>query len=289
MKIDPNVDMTTPAVEQVNSLAAADYFASAAELMKVNPPHATDWSMLARLRRIGLEPGEAFDSQAVGPAVREAIDAAPTAAQLAMQTKFPTIAPRVNGWQMSAETMGVYGNSYLKRATLAMIGLGSNPPEDAIYPLTFVDGDGQPLDGDNRYRYSTAVDTRDWSLLDTVFSLDACLDYRSAGGFRGPYGEVRAWLAEVLPVFTWTQHLVVNRAVQLEGRGGGDLCVHLPQPQRALIEGEPWLFTVGGRYHDRLARLPTADDHRPREVPTWWENPMPGLPPVPYPCRGRAE
>ena len=32
-----------------------------------------------------------------------------------------------------------------------MVGLGSNPPEDAIYPLTFVDADGNPLTGEHDY------------------------------------------------------------------------------------------------------------------------------------------
>ena len=149
--IDPGIDMTTPPVEQVNRMAAAGYFACAAELMKIHPPHVTDWSMLARMRRIGLEPGKNFDLQAVDPAIRQALEQAPAAAQQAMQAKVPKLAPQVNGWQMPTETMGVYGNYYLKRAALAMIGLGSNPPEDAIYPLTFVDGDGQPLSGENDY------------------------------------------------------------------------------------------------------------------------------------------
>ena len=50
------------------------------------------------------------------------------------------------------------------------------------------------------------------------------------------------------------------------------------------MDGRPWLFTVGGRYHDRL----THTDHgwrigRRIEHTLWWDNPMPGLPPVPYP------
>ena len=50
-------------------------------------------------------------------------------------------------------------------------------------------------------RYATAIDGRDWGLLDTVFIPDAHLDYRSAGGVAGDYPAVRAWLTEVLPVF----------------------------------------------------------------------------------------
>jgi hypothetical protein len=47
--------------------------------------------------------------------------------------------------------MGVYGNSYLKRALVAMFGLGANPPEDAVYPLNIADADGAPLVGEHRY------------------------------------------------------------------------------------------------------------------------------------------
>ncbi len=149
--IDPRIDMTTPPVEQVNRMSAADYFAYAAELMKINPPHVTDWSMLARIKRIGLEAGKSFDFRALDPKVQTALDQAPATGQQAMREKIPKMAPQVNGWQMPTETMGVYGNYYLKRAALAMIGLGSNPPEDAVYPLTFVDADGHALNGEHDY------------------------------------------------------------------------------------------------------------------------------------------
>ena len=48
---------------------------------------------------------------------------------------------------MNTDTMGVYGNYYLKRAIVTQLGLGANLPEDAIYPLNLADSTGQPLDG----------------------------------------------------------------------------------------------------------------------------------------------
>src|SRR5262249_28825584 len=57
-------------------------------------------------------------------------------------------------WSMNTDTMGVYGNYYLKRAIIAQVGLGANLPEDAIYPLNIGDETGQPLDGANRYTIS---------------------------------------------------------------------------------------------------------------------------------------
>jgi hypothetical protein len=52
---------------------------------------------------------------------------------------------------MNTDTMGVYGNYYLKRAIVAQVGLGANLPQDAIYPLNLGDAEGKPLDGANNY------------------------------------------------------------------------------------------------------------------------------------------
>ena len=38
-EVDPSVDMTTPPLDQVNALSAADYFVYAAELLRLHPPH----------------------------------------------------------------------------------------------------------------------------------------------------------------------------------------------------------------------------------------------------------
>ena len=63
----------------------------------------------------------------------------------------PTLARVANGWSMNTDTMGVYGNYYLKRAIVAQLGLGANLPEDAIYPINLGDEAGRPLDGANKY------------------------------------------------------------------------------------------------------------------------------------------
>ncbi len=150
-RADPSVDMKTPPLDQVNKMPAKAYFTYATELMKVHPPHMTDWSMLARLKRIGIEPGKSFAWENLDPAVQDALTRASTAALKAMYAKASTLARVVDGWQMNTDTMGVYGNYYLKRAIIALVGLGANQCDDAVYPLNVGDADGKPLKGEDKY------------------------------------------------------------------------------------------------------------------------------------------
>ena len=119
--------------------------------MKVNPPHITDWSMVAQLKKIGIEPGKSFDYDTLDSVVKSALDKAPADSQALMKWKLPTVARVVNGWSMNTDTMGVYGDYYLKRAMVTMLGLGANQPADAIYPMNVADADGKPMNGDQNY------------------------------------------------------------------------------------------------------------------------------------------
>jgi hypothetical protein len=151
VKIDPTVDMKTPPKVQVDAMPAGKFFAYAADLLKVNPPHITDQPMVAQLKKIGIEPGKSFDMDKADAAIQRGLASAPGEAQQLMAWKIPTIARVVNGWSMNTDTMGVYGNYYLKRAIITQVGLGANLPEDAIYPLNLADEAGKPLDGANKY------------------------------------------------------------------------------------------------------------------------------------------
>ena len=83
--------------------------------------------------------------------MQKALESVPEDAQQLMKWKLPTLARVANGWSMNTDTMGVYGNYYLKRAVVTQLGLGANLPEDAIYPINLADDTGKPLDGANKY------------------------------------------------------------------------------------------------------------------------------------------
>lgn len=152
VKIDAAVDMKTPPKIQVDAMPAGKFFAYAAEIMKLQPPHITDEPILARMKRIGIERGTSFDIEKVDPVVKAALGRVPEEAQMLMKWKTQTLARVVNAWLINTDTMGVYGNYYLKRAVVAQVGLGANLPEDAIYPLNLGDEDGKPLVGVSNYK-----------------------------------------------------------------------------------------------------------------------------------------
>jgi hypothetical protein len=136
---------------QVDTMPAAKFFAYAAEILKLQPPHLTDEPILAQMRRIGIERGKSFDIDKLDPPIKTALETAPKDALALMAWKVSRMARALNGWSMNTDTMGVYGNYCLKRAIVTQLGLGANLPEDAIYPINLADDTGKPLDGANRY------------------------------------------------------------------------------------------------------------------------------------------
>lgn len=105
-------------------------------------------------------------------------------------------------------------------------------------------------------RYTVAIDTKDWRLLDTCFTPDAELDYTATGGTKGKYPEVRAWLEKALAAFPMTVHYISNSTIDLDGdRAHGRTYVINPMgfPKD---DGSLHIFTVGGFYVDDLVRTP---------------------------------
>lgn len=148
--VDPGIDMMTSTKDQVTAMAAAAYFKLLASLLKRNPPKPDDAAMVADMAKIGLVPGNDWDISALDPAVAKGLANVPQAGLAKMMSHAPDAGKVVNGWQITAPT-GVYGTDYLHRAFLNWQGPGWNRDEDAVYPSTRVDSDGETLNGANRY------------------------------------------------------------------------------------------------------------------------------------------
>ncbi|MFB7470034.1 DUF1254 domain-containing protein [Kitasatospora sp. NPDC056184] len=150
-ELDDQIDVEADALALVNNLSAVDFFTWAAQTLAANPPHAADFSVLARIANLGIVAGQEFDPGRFTEADLAEIDAGAQEALAQILGSMAGFGTAANGWRTSLDTMGAYGNSYFKRAVVAAGGLGANPPEDAVYPVLATDADSEPVNGDNDY------------------------------------------------------------------------------------------------------------------------------------------
>jgi hypothetical protein len=158
VSVTPGIDTRTPPGDQVTKMEPGAFFAKLAKLMAANPPAEDDAPLLKRLRMLGIAPGTPFDLGRASPALKTAVvnGVASARARLAEAARAPQV-KLVNGWRMELG-LGSYGTDYPLRALVTLIGLGANLPEDAVYPMANVDGDGKQLSGANRYVIHFAAD-----------------------------------------------------------------------------------------------------------------------------------
>ena len=147
--VDASIDMKTPVRDQVNRMDAVTYFTLLAQLMKANPPTAADAPEVARFAKIGLVPGQPFDASKLNA---DFVKRIPQVGfdRIMLQIKVNDAVKHSNGWIYDAKT-GIYGTDYLNRALVTAIGLGANRVQDAVYPISLKDVDGNDYDGASKY------------------------------------------------------------------------------------------------------------------------------------------
>jgi hypothetical protein len=148
-RVDPSIDMKTAVRDQVNRLSADAYFTLLAQLLKTNPPAAADAPALDKFAKIGLTPGRDFDAGKLNADFAKRIPEFGFD-RIMLQLKVNKSIKNINGWMFDKET-GIYGTDYLNRALVAAIGLGANRVQDAVYPTSLKDADGNDYNGANNY------------------------------------------------------------------------------------------------------------------------------------------
>jgi hypothetical protein len=149
--VDQDADMKTPPVNQLKQLTGVQFLSRLAALMKSNPPPHADAPILAKLATIGVIPGQLFDPGKLDPVVTNGLESIVPAALAMLNEKQKHLGQTVNGWHIPASDVGAFGTDYDTRAIIGLIAFGANLPEDAIYPTTFVGGEGKPLTGTHQY------------------------------------------------------------------------------------------------------------------------------------------
>jgi hypothetical protein len=144
--VQAGFDMVTPVRKQVNALDINTYFNRLALLMMTNPPTPHDAPMVARMAKIGLVPGKAFDALRVGFLDRNALAVVPKLALAEMGVHLKR-QKTTEGWLFFTKGVGNFGTDYLTRGMANLLGPGWNRPQDAIYPLSQKDAGGDGYDG----------------------------------------------------------------------------------------------------------------------------------------------
>lgn len=147
---DTSVDPSAPP-DQVAKMSGEAFFTRFFDVLAEVPPHINDYPILERIERLGLAPGRKLDIARLAPVARSALENAPATALRRIAGYVEHASTVLDGWQMVRSPIGTYGTDYLKRALIAMMGLGANVPEDALYPMAMVDAEGRPFDSNANY------------------------------------------------------------------------------------------------------------------------------------------
>jgi hypothetical protein len=149
--VDLSVDMKSAPVDQVNKMDAATFFGRLNALMKSNPPAPADAEAIKRFVQIGVAPGKSFDLQGMDSSITQQIVGGVRDGLTRISSEArKSHGKNSGGWEFMLN-VGRYGTDYLWRAVIALIGLGANIPEDAVYPRSTKDANGQLLTGANQY------------------------------------------------------------------------------------------------------------------------------------------
>jgi len=167
--VDANFDMKTAVRKQVDALGIDAYFNYLARLMKTNPPTAQDAPMVAQMAKIGLVPGQEFDPSKLSFVDRELIKTVPKLALVKMVEHLKQ-QKTTNGWLYFTSGVGQFGTDYLVRGMANALGPGWNRPQDAVYPLSQKDAEGDDYNGSS-HKYMMHIEKGQFPPVKAFWSL----------------------------------------------------------------------------------------------------------------------
>ena len=121
--------------------------------------------------------------------------------------------------------------------------------------------------------YASIIDSREYERLTDVFLPDAVLDYSSSGAEPGPLHPVAAWIEKGLSLFARSQHMIVNKEVEMAGDRATSRALFF----NPLVARDGNVMFVGGEYRDHWVRTPAGWRIIERVEDTTWTFGLPEL------------
>jgi hypothetical protein len=118
-----------------------------------NMPPANQSEILRKAAEIGIVPNANLTNQsaiAFNSTISSALLQGISNGEKLIDDKAAVLGKIANGWAIATEA-GKYPDDYLTRSAFAKYGLWGNSAVESVYPNTFNDGDGKPLNGTNNY------------------------------------------------------------------------------------------------------------------------------------------
>lgn len=135
--------------QQIYDMSGKQFFSLFSELWSAQAPSPADAEIVETIASIGLVPGKQFSAGLLSAWL---LDLAKHYTHQGITRQLAKKTALENGWSVRRELIGTYGTHYGVRTGVAMVGLGALPPEEAVYPNSTQDAEGQPLTGSRSYR-----------------------------------------------------------------------------------------------------------------------------------------
>ena len=160
-------------VKVMEEMGIEEYLNRLTELMSRQSPLIQDEALLAKMKKIGLEPGQPFELSKDNLLLTQKLKAIPKVVHKRFRNNKANPAPEslVNNWSVAFDGIGTYDSDYTRRAYVAFVALGANLPEDAIYPIANRDVNGQELNA--HHKYLIHMDQEDLPPVKAFWSLTA--------------------------------------------------------------------------------------------------------------------
>ena len=133
--------------EKIKSVEFISYFNFLLGQVKADPREA---ALLKRFSKIGIGADAEFDVKSIDPEVKTIMQNAINEAIIELEAESKNLGVMTDGWM---QVSGAFGSKekmqgkYLTRAAAAYFGIYGNDLEEAFYPATDVDENGEALDG----------------------------------------------------------------------------------------------------------------------------------------------